>query len=290
MFAKDLLKDKRILATGGGTGLGYAMAARFLELGARLFICGRRPKVLDAAAAALESAHGGTVTPLTVDIRNAQAVDDMIAEIWAEGALDGLVNNAAGNFISRTEDLSPRGFDAIANIVFHGTFYVTHACGRRWLGAGAKGSVVSIVTTWIDTGSPFVVPSAMSKAGVAAMTRSLAVEWGGRGIRLNAIAPGPFPTKGAWDRLMPTDKISGDDTASIPMGRQGEHHELANLATFLLADQCAYINGEVVTIDGGQSLNGAGTFARLSALDDADWEGVRAAIKAANAKDKADRA
>ena len=287
MFQTDLLKGKRILVTGGGTGLGRAMADRFLELGAELFICGRRKSVLERTADELMAARGGAGAAWPGDIRVAEAVDEMVGEIWQGGPLDGLVNNAAGNFISRTEDLSPRGFDAIANIVLHGTFYVTHACGRRWLAEGHPASVVSIVVTWVWTGSAYTVPSAMSKAGVAAMTQSLAVEWGGRGIRVNAIAPGPFPTKGAWDRLMPTDKLASDYTESVPMGRPGENDELANLASFLMADQCRYINGAIIPIDGAQWLNGAGTFARLRELSDQDWTNIRDAIKSANAKDKA---
>jgi NAD(P)-dependent dehydrogenase (short-subunit alcohol dehydrogenase family) len=198
MFRDGVLKGKRILVTGGGTGLGREMTAKYLELGADLTICGRRKSVLDKTAGELMAKHGGSVKTFVVDIRDAQGVDAMVQAIWDDGGpLTGLVNNAAGNFISRTEDLSPRGFDAIANIVFHGTFYVTHAVGKRWIAGGHKGSVVSIVVTWVWTGSPFVVPSAMSKAGVHVMTQSLAVEWGRYGIRLNAIAPGIFPTEGA---------------------------------------------------------------------------------------------
>ncbi len=289
MFQSDLLAGKRILVTGGGTGLGKAMSERFLELGAEVIIGGRRKGVLEETAAKLQAKTGGRILPLVMDIRVAQAVEEAIDEIWAGGPLDALVNNAAGNFISRTEDLSARAFDAIANIVLHGTFYVTAACGRRWLAEGHKGSVLSILTTWIRTGSPYVVPSAMSKAGVAAMTRSLAVEWGRRGIRLNAIAPGPFPTEGAWARLSPTPELAARSLDQIPMGRVGEHSELANLAVFLLADQCAYINGEIIAIDGGQWLNGAGTFGRLSALSDTDWENIRGMIKKTTAKDKANQ-
>ena len=289
MFQSDLLAGKRILVTGGGTGLGKAMSERFLELGAEVIIGGRRKGVLEETAAQLQAKTGGRILPLVMDIRVAQAVEEAIDEIWAGGPLDALVNNAAGNFISRTEDLSARAFDAIANIVLHGTFYVTAACGRRWLAEGHKGSVLSILTTWIRTGSPYVVPSAMSKAGVAAMTRSLAVEWGRRGIRLNAIAPGPFPTEGAWARLSPTPELAARSLDQIPMGRVGEHSELANLAVFLLADQCAYINGEIIAIDGGQWLNGAGTFGRLSALSDTDWENIRGMIKKTTAKDKANQ-
>ncbi len=202
MFKPDLLAGKRILVTGGGTGLGEVMAEAYAQLGARVYICGRRKEVLDATAARISDATGSAVSGIPCDIRVAEAVDDMIAQIWDDGgALTGLVNNAAGNFISRTKDLSPRGFNAIADIVFRGSFYVTLACGKRWIDGGDKASVISILTTWIWNGGPFTVPSAMSKAGLNVMTKSLASEWGPHGIRLNAIAPGPFPTKGAWDRL-----------------------------------------------------------------------------------------
>jgi len=291
MFRSDLLKGKKYLVTGGGTGLGRTMSTRFLELGAEVAICGRRKAVLDEAAEAMMKATGGKVTTHAVDIRVPQAVEEMVAEIWAGGPLDGLVNNAAGNFISRTEDLSARAFDAIANIVLHGTFYVTSACGRRWLKEERKASILSILTTWVWTGSPYVVPSAMSKAGVAAMTQSLAVEWGPRGIRCNAIAPGPFPTEGAWERL----RIGGrkaeskDDYASNPMRRAGVHSELANFAAFMMADECAYINGEVIAIDGGSWLNNAGNYTRLWSLGDDDWKRMREQVQSQNAKDKAQR-
>jgi NAD(P)-dependent dehydrogenase (short-subunit alcohol dehydrogenase family) len=201
-----------------------------------------------------------------------------------------LVNNAAGNFISQTKDLSPRAFDAIANIVLHGTFYVTNACGKRWIAEQRKASVISILTTWVWTGSPFVVPSAMSKAGVAVMTQSLAVEWGRHGIRLNAIAPGPFPTKGAWERLNPSSAGSGQaPTRSAGMARNGEMYELANLATFLMADGCDYLTGQTIAIDGGMHLAAGGNFARLAALGDSEWEAIRNQIRSANDKDKAQR-
>ena len=203
MFATGLFAGKKILVTGGGTGLGKAMAERFLELGAEIAICGRRKSVCDATAAELMKAHGGRVASYGVDIRDAAAVDAMVEEIFRDGPLTGLVNNAAGNFISRTEDLSPRGFDAIANIVMHGTFYVTQAVGKRWIAGKHSGSVVSIAVTWVRNGGPFVVPSAMSKAAIQAMTMSLAQEWGRYGIRLNAIAPGEIPTEGMSKRLMP---------------------------------------------------------------------------------------
>jgi len=289
MFRDDLLRGKRILVTGGGTGLGRAMGTRFLTLGAELAICGRRVAVLEEAAEAMRAETGGTVTTHRLDIRDAAAVEETIAEIWQDGPLDALVNNAAGNFIARTEDLSPRGFDAIANIVLHGTFYVTNACGKRWIAEGRKASVLSIIVTWVRTGSPYVVPSAMSKAGVAAMTRSLAVEWGPKGIRLNAVAPGPFPTEGASQRLSPKPGLDRPIEQLNPMGRVGDRSELANLAAFLLADDCAYINGEVIAIDGGQWLNNAGSFGHLAALTDEDWVEIRGRIKAAESADKARR-
>jgi NAD(P)-dependent dehydrogenase (short-subunit alcohol dehydrogenase family) len=289
MFRSDLFKGKRILVTGGGTGLGKAMARRFMELGAELHICGRREGVLKETAAELAKITGGAIHIHPCDIRVAGAVDEMVAAIWQHGPLDGLVNNAAGNFIAKTEDLSPRGFDAIANIVLHGSFYVTQAVGKRWIADRRGGSIISIVTTWVWTGSAFVVPSAMSKAGIAAMTQSLAVEWGPKGIRLNAIAPGPFPTEGMTKRLAPTEALERKMIGAIPMRRVGNLPELANLAAFLMSDEVGYVTGEVIAIDGGQWLNGAGGFGTLTELSDADWQGIRAAIEATNAKDRAQR-
>lgn len=290
MFRNDLFRGKRILVTGGGTGLGKAMAQRLMELGAELHICGRRDSVLQETAAELGHATGGKIYSYACDIRVAQAVDEMIERIWQEhGPLDGLINNAAGNFIARSEDLSQRGFDAIANIVLHGSFYVTQAVGKRWIAGKRGGSVVSIVTTWVRSGSAFVVPSAMSKAGIAAMTQSLAVEWGPKGIRLNAIAPGPFPTEGMTKRLAPTEALEKRMINAIPMRRVGNLPELANLAAFLLADDVGYLTGEVIAIDGGQWLNSAAGFGALSDLTDADWQEIRANIEATNAKDKAKR-
>jgi NAD(P)-dependent dehydrogenase (short-subunit alcohol dehydrogenase family) len=275
MFRDDLLKTKRILVTGGGTGLGLSMGRRFLELGAELAICGRREAVLNEAAAKLRAETGGRVETVACDIRDAQAVDAMLDRLWAQRPLDALVNNAAGNFIARSETLSPRAVDAVVNIVLHGAAYCTIGCGRRWLAAGRRAGVLSIVTTYAWTGSAYVVPSAMAKAGVLAMTRSLAVEWGGRGIRLNAIAPGPFPTAGAWERLVPRPDLAKAFETKNPLGRVGEHRELADLAAFLLCDGSGYINGEVVTIDGGEWLQGAGQFNFLQALGDADWEALK---------------
>jgi NAD(P)-dependent dehydrogenase (short-subunit alcohol dehydrogenase family) len=291
MFKDGLFKGKRILITGGGTGLGKEIAARYLQLGAELWLAGRRGGVVEDAAKELTGRYGGIVRTHSVDIRDAAAVDAMVQRIWDEaGPLTGLVNNAAGNFISPTKDLSPNGFNAIANTVFHGTFYVTHAVGKRWIAGGHKGSVVSILVTWVHTGSPYVVPSAMSKAGLHVMTKSLAVEWGRHGIRLNAIAPGPFPTEGATKRLRPGGGFE-DSIALNPMHRLGHMEELQNLATFLMADGCEWLTGECVAIDGaGYLASGSGAyFTQLDKLSDADWEKMRAMIKAQNDRDRAGR-
>jgi NAD(P)-dependent dehydrogenase (short-subunit alcohol dehydrogenase family) len=291
MFKDGLLKGKRILITGGGTGLGKEIAARYAELGAEIWLAGRRGGVLQETAAELKDKYKGKVETHAVDIRDAAAVDAMVQRIWDEsGPLTGLVNNAAGNFISPTKDLTPNGFNAIANIVFHGTFYVTHAVGRRWIADGLPGSVVSILVTWVHTGSPYVVPSAMSKAGLHVMTKSLAVEWGRFGIRLNAIAPGPFPTEGASKRLRPGGGFE-DSSKLNPMRRVGKMSELQNLATFLMADGCEWLTGETIAIDGGGYLatGSGGYFTQLDALSDADWEKMRAMIKAQNDKDRAGR-
>ena len=289
MFKKDLLKNKRILVTGGGTGLGKEMASHYAEHGAELYICGRRLNVLEETANELKEKFNAKVHFETLDIRASKDEDDYIERIFEEGPLDGLVNNAAGNFISPTKDLSHKGFDAIANIVFHGTFYITHSVGRRWIDLGHKGSIISILTTWVWTGSPYVVPSAMSKSGLNAMTQSLAAEWGKYNIKVNAIAPGPFPTKGAWDRLNPGGNDEGS-MGSVPLGRVGEMVELQNLATFLMADGCDYLTGQTIGIDGAQYLTGGGTFSALDKLSDEDWEQMRAMIRSSNNKDKADRA
>jgi len=275
MFQSDLLQGKRILITGGGTGLGKSMGRRVLELGARLVICGRREGVLEETRAEFDAVFPGRTRALPCDLRDPAQVDALVAAIWEEGALDALVNNAAGNFLARTETLSPRALDAVLAIVMHGTAYVTLACGKRWLAETHPGNVLSIVATYAETGSPYVVPSAMAKAGVLAMTRSLAVEWGGRGIRLNAIAPGPFPTEGAWARLVPNEAMDRAWMNKIPLGRVGEHRELADLAAFLLADGSAYINGEVVVIDGGEWLKGAGQFSLMEALSEDDWAAMK---------------
>ena len=290
MFKEGLLKGKRILVTGGGTGLGKEMATHYASLGADIVICGRRLNVLEETADEIKSNHNVDVLAQSLDIRSPQDVDDFIDQIFTTKPLDGLVNNAAGNFISPTKMLSPRGFDAIANIVFHGTFYVTHSVGRRWIEAGLKGNIISILATWVWTGSPYVVPSAMSKSAINAMTKSLAVEWGPYNIRVNAIAPGPFPTEGAWARLSPKGDLDNDSSYSaIPLGRVGEMSELQNLASFLMADGCDYLTGQTIAIDGAQYITGGGTFSGLSKLKDSDWEEIKSMIKSTNEKDKANR-
>jgi NAD(P)-dependent dehydrogenase (short-subunit alcohol dehydrogenase family) len=276
MFEKNLLHGERILITGGGTGLGKGMAQRFLELGASVYICGRRESVLNETAAELAAATGGTIQALPCDVRNLDAVEAMIEAIWKHAPLDALVNNAAGNFIARTEDLSPRAFDSVIGIVLMGTLHATMACGRRWVKAGHRGKVLSISATYAPSGSAYVVPSAISKAGVEALTRSLAVEWGNRGIRMNAIAPGPIPTQGAFSRLLPRPELEKLALDRNPLHRFGTVEELANLAAFLVSDGCGYINGEVIRMDGGEFLQGAGEFSNLGrALSDKDWESIK---------------
>jgi len=272
MFDKQLLNDKSIIVTGGGTGLGKSMALRFAELGADLVITSRRKEVIEKTAEELRE-HGGKVLAIACDVRDPDQVNDMVSQTVNEfGKIDILLNNAAGNFISPTEDLSPNAFKTVVDIVLNGTFNCTQAVGKV-MREKDGGVILNIVTTYAWTGSGYVVPSASAKAGVLAMTRSLAVEWAKYGIRTVAIAPGPFPTKGAWSRLAPPGLgIQKKMKNRVPLKRVGEHIELANLATYLISDQAAYINGEVVTIDGGEWLQGAGEMNELEKLPRAAWK------------------
>jgi NAD(P)-dependent dehydrogenase (short-subunit alcohol dehydrogenase family) len=256
MFEKTLLAGKRILVTGGGTGLGAAMGRRFAGLGAEVIICGRRLEVVEDTAAAWRRA-GGKAQAFRCDIRDATAVDAMMDAIWGEGPLDVLVNNAAATFVAQTEHLSPRAADAILAPTLHGALYCTLSAGKRWIEAGHKGVVLSILSTSTITGRAFTVPSAMAKSALLAMTRSLAVEWGAKGIRTVAIAPGAFPTPGAATQLLPEGR-DAQPAGRIPLGRVGEHRELTDLASFLISDQAGYINGEMVVLDGGAHLRGSG--------------------------------
>jgi NAD(P)-dependent dehydrogenase (short-subunit alcohol dehydrogenase family) len=300
MFDPRLMAGQRILVTGGGTGLGQAMAEQFLRLGADVAICGRRKSVCDETAATWRAAHPERrIDTFGVDIRNAQAVEEMVESLWQSGGLTGLVNNAAGNFVAPTESLSPRAFDAIANIVFHGTFYVTQAIGKRWVDAARSGawapdkpyrSVMSIIVTWVDNGSPYVVPSAMSKAGIEAMTKSLAIEWAKYGIRLNAVGPGEIPTEGMSKRLNPGEEPGARSKKSNPMARAGRMSELQNLSTFLMAPGvCDWLTGQSIFMDGANALATGGNFYELRQWSDADWQVARERIEAQNAKDKLQR-
>ncbi len=259
-FAPDLLADQHIVVTGGGTGLGRAMALRFADLGAAVTINGRRPDPLAETVGDIEEA-GGAAEGIQCNVRDYEAVQAFFEEAEdRQGPVTRLVNNAAANFLAPTEDISPNGFDAIVQTNLYGSFYCTQACGQRWLERDAEGVVLSIATTYAETGSAYVVPSAMSKAGIVAMTRSLAAEWGSEEIRLNAVAPGPFPTEGAWDRLVPDDDLEQKMRERVPVRRFGEPDELATLASFLLSDLSAFMNGEVVTFDGGEALAAGGQF------------------------------
>ncbi|WP_263786698.1 SDR family oxidoreductase [Salinibacter grassmerensis] len=259
-FAPDLLADQHVVVTGGGTGLGRAMALQFADLGATVTINGRRPDPLAETVSDIEEA-GGAAEGIQCNVRDHEAVQAFFEEAEdRQGPVTRLVNNAAANFLAPTEDISPNGFDAIVKTNLYGSFYCTQACGQRWLERGVEGVVLSIATTYAETGSAYVVPSAMSKAGVVAMTRSLAAEWGSEEIRLNAVAPGPFPTEGAWDRLVPDEDLEQKMRERIPVRRFGEPEELATLASFLLSDLSAFMNGEVVTFDGGEALSAGGQF------------------------------
>lgn len=278
MFSSDLLKGKKILITGGGTGLGKSIGRRYLELGAQLVICGRRKDVLDETAAEFRQAVAGArVDTFACDVREAEQVEAMMDGIWQSGALDLLVNNAAANFIARTDKLSPRAVDAVLDIVLHGSFYCTIAAGRRWIDGHHAGNVISTVSAPVITGQAFTAPSAAAKAGVLAMTRSLAVEWGPKNIRLNCVAPGLFPTPGAWERLYPAGSQVEPQERGVPLRRLGDHKELCDLYAYLAADGSGYITGDLIVMDGGRWMQGAGgpTFRAMQDWDDAQWESMR---------------
>ncbi len=274
MLKENALRDKTIIVTGGGTGLGRAMGTYFLKLGANLVISSRKADVLEAAAAEMAEETGGKVLPVACDIREYDQIENVLQRTIEEfGKVDGVLNNAAGNFISPTERLSHRAFDIVVDIVLRGTYNFTLAAGKHWIDNKQPGTFLNIVTTYAWTGSGYVVPSACAKAGVLALTRSLASEWAKYNIRSNAIAPGPFPTEGAWKRLFPADVAEQiDPMKRIPLKRFGEHQELANLAAYLMSDYSAYVNGEVVTIDGGEWLHGAGEFNGLEVITPDMWD------------------
>ena len=274
MLKENSLKDKVILVTGGGSGLGKSMVEYFLELGANVIITSRREELLNDVAKEFNSKYKSEVFPIACDVRKIEEVEKVITDSFKKfGKIDCLLNNAAGNFISPTERLSTRAFDAVIDIVLKGTINFSLTLGKKWIKDKSEGNILNIVTTYSWTGSGYVVPSACAKAGVLSMTRSLAVEWAKYKIRSNAIAPGPFPTKGAWERLLPGDlKDKFDPSKKVPVGRVGEHHELSNLAAYLLSEYSSYINGEVITIDGAEWLKGAGQFNHLDMVSDQMWD------------------
>jgi NAD(P)-dependent dehydrogenase (short-subunit alcohol dehydrogenase family) len=278
MFQPGLLKDRAIFLTGGGSGLGRSMAIHFAKLGARLFVIGRREEPLKSTCDDIHR-DGGAAAYATCDVRDYEAVETAFSTAEAQfGEIDTLVNNAAGNFMARTEKLSPNAFNAVVGIVLNGTFHCTEAFAKRRIAKKLGGNILNITTTYASAncGSGYVVPSACAKAGVLALTTSLAVEWAKYHIRVNAIAPGPFPTEGAWSRLMPSKQFEEHAISKHPMKRFGKHEELTNLAAFLLSDMAEYINGECVVIDGAQWLRGAGEFNDLGMIPDAAWEQMEA--------------
>lgn len=291
MFEKNLLAGKRILVTGGGTGLGKEMSIGFAAHGAHVFICGRRPEVLDKAVEEIRARSGGRADAFVVNVRDADSIEKAVAEIWRTGPLTGLVNNAGANFLAPTETLSPRGYEAIRSTIMDGSFYAAQACGKRWIAAGTPGVIISNLVTWVWTGSAYVVPAAMAKAAVHAMTMSLAVEWGPRGIRVNAIAPGPFPTENAWDKLNPLAEtgVGATQADEVPLRRFGKMDELRNLLVFLMSDGCSYITGDTISIDGGHHLAAPSTFAGLAKLSADDWRRARESIQASTLKEKEGR-
>ena len=290
MFRENVLADKKILVTGGGSGLGREMALAFVALGADVHICGRRGPALEETVSRVNEDWSGSMTTHISDIRNPESIDAMIDNIWQDGPLTGLLNNAAANFVAPTKELSARAFDAVTSTVMNGTFYCTNSIGKRWIDEGLPGSIVSTLVTWVWTGSPYVVPSTMAKTAVHAMTMSLAVEWAKYGIRVNAVAPGPFPTEEAWEKLNPMgDSTGAASDKYVPQRRYGETPELANLLTFLFADGCDYLTGATIPIDGGHHLAAPSTFADMLDLEDKDWAAMRERIQATSEKQKGDR-
>lgn len=283
MLRDDAFKNKTIIITGGGTGLGKAMGTYFLKLGANLIITSRKLDVLQKTATEMEAETGGKVLALACDVRNYQEVENVLNQSVATfGSVNALVNNAAGNFISPTERLSANAFSTIIDIVLKGSVNCSLALGKYWLKEKCPGNILNIITTYASTGSGYVVPSACAKGGVLAMTRSLAAEWGRHQIRCNAIAPGPFPTKGAWERLLPGEMAEKFDFKNrVPLKRVGQHQEIANLAAFLISDFSAYINGDVITIDGGEWLQGAGQFNGLEMVTDEMWDNIEQLTRSA---------
>lgn len=291
-FNDHLLAEKRILITGGGTGLGRGVARILVDHGAEVHLWGRREAVLAEAAEEASASRPGSVHFHTVDVRDYESVDSTMGRIWSDhGPLTSVLNNAAANFIAQTKDLSPNAFQAVTSTVMNGSFHTTHAAGKRWIDEGLPGSILSTLTTWVWTGSAFVVPSAMAKSAVHSMTMSLAVEWAKHNIRINAVAPGPIPTDYAWEMLNPTSESSVGATQAdqIPAGRMGTIEELANLTMFLLSDACDYLTGQTIAMDGGQMLAGPGTFAGLTSLGDEDWAQIRESSKSASAASKTQR-
>jgi len=294
VFSPTALTESRVLVTGGGSGLGRAIAQRLAAHGAEVHVWGRRRNALEETVAAVE-AEGGHAFAQTVDVRDPEAVDAGMASLFdRHGPLTGLVNGAAANFVARTEDLSSRAFDAVTSTVMRGSYFVTTAAGRRWISQGLPGSVVSLLTTWVWTGSAFTVPSAMAKAAVHAMTMSLAVEWARHHIRVNAVAPGPVPTEFAWDVLDPGDAGPNrmpvaTEAEGVPAGRHGTAEEVAHVVLFLLSDAAPYLTGDTIAVDGGQHLAGPGTFAGLRALTPEDWTALRDRARRADSASRGDR-
>jgi NAD(P)-dependent dehydrogenase (short-subunit alcohol dehydrogenase family) len=292
-FRFDALAGKRILITGGGTGLGKELAKSFVSQGAQVHICGRREAVLAATVDELRAVAtpGAGIEHHICDVREAEQIDAMVDRIWAGGALTGLVNNAAANFIAPSAEVTPRGFAAVRSTVMDGALFSTLACGKRWIRDGLPGSVVSMLVTWVWTGSAYVLPSTMAKTAVHAMTMSLAVEWGRHGIRMNAVAPGPFPTESAWEKLAPIPKanVGAASADEVPMARFGRMHELCNLLTFLQADGCDYLTGQTIAIDGAHHLAAPSTFAALGRLTPEDWAQAKAVVRAKAEQEKAQR-